>query len=206
MILHLPLLPLNAYTHRTEPFPRSNQPHTSICIYGIRSLTLNIGLRHTFSWAFIVPYGQKLILSTNFLHYFSQLVDIKNHQLQCGLRVLHIYIGYHCSRSLSQPLFAVPWTSQFFNPFPWFPFRYTTMNLWLSYTVQNVTHYRTTGPPVSVRLLHLKNNLKLSVMSFKTWSNWALSSHLPAVGYHPYIWYPSKHQLVTDTPEEITVP
>ena len=62
--------------------------HTSISTYGIRSLTLNLGLQCTFRWAFIVADVRKPILGADFLHNFSLLVDIKHHQLLDGLTQL----------------------------------------------------------------------------------------------------------------------
>ena len=61
--------------------------HTSVSTYGICSLTLNLGLRRTFHWAFIIADVQKTILGTDFLHNFSLLVNIKHHQLLDGLHI-----------------------------------------------------------------------------------------------------------------------
>ena len=51
---------------------------TSISTYGSRSLTLNLGLRRTLHWVFIV---RKPILGADFLHHFNLLVDVKNCKL-----------------------------------------------------------------------------------------------------------------------------
>ena len=64
--------------------------HTSIATYGTRSLTLNLGLRRTFRWAFIIANVRKPILGADFLHHFSLLVDVKHHQLRDGLTQLSI--------------------------------------------------------------------------------------------------------------------
>ena len=54
---------------------------TSIPTYGRRSLTLNIGLRRSFPWIFVVADIQKPILGADFLRHYKLLVDMKQHQL-----------------------------------------------------------------------------------------------------------------------------
>ncbi len=58
--------------------------------YGTRSLTLNLGLRRTFHWAFIVADVRKPILGADLLYNFSLLVDVKHHQLLNGLTRLRV--------------------------------------------------------------------------------------------------------------------
>lgn len=54
---------------------------TSIATYGTRSLTLNIGLRRTFRWIFIIADVHKPLLGADFLHHFGLLVDVANGKL-----------------------------------------------------------------------------------------------------------------------------
>ena len=49
--------------------------------YGTCSLTLNLGLRRTFRWIFIIADVQKPLLGADFLHHFGLLVDIANSKL-----------------------------------------------------------------------------------------------------------------------------
>ncbi len=60
--------------------------HTSIPTYGSRSLTLDLGLRCTFCWAFVLADVSRPILGADFLHHFNLLVDVTNHQLRIQLR------------------------------------------------------------------------------------------------------------------------
>ena len=54
---------------------------TSISTYGKQSLTLNLGLRRSFPWLFIVADVQKPIIGADFLKHFGLLVDMKQHRL-----------------------------------------------------------------------------------------------------------------------------
>ena len=46
---------------------------TLMATYGKRSLTLNLGLRRSFSWVFIVAEVQRAIISADFLRHFGLL-------------------------------------------------------------------------------------------------------------------------------------
>jgi hypothetical protein len=50
---------------------------TLIPMFGKRSLTLDLGLRRSFPWIFIVADMQRPILGADFLRYFGLLVDMK---------------------------------------------------------------------------------------------------------------------------------
>ena len=43
----------------------------SIATYGTRSLTLNLGLRRTFHWIFIIADVSKPLLDADFIHHFG---------------------------------------------------------------------------------------------------------------------------------------
>ena len=49
--------------------------------YGTRSLTLDLGLRRTFRWVFVVANVKHPILGADFLCHFGLLVDMQNHHL-----------------------------------------------------------------------------------------------------------------------------
>ena len=63
--------------------------NTPIPTYGTRSLTLNLGLRRTFHWAFIIADVIRPILGADFLHHFS-LVVLK---ITSTLMVLWAYVS-----------------------------------------------------------------------------------------------------------------
>ena len=55
--------------------------NTPITTYGQRSLTLNLGLRRSLPWIFIIADVQNPILGADFLRRFGLLVDMKQRQL-----------------------------------------------------------------------------------------------------------------------------
>ena len=54
---------------------------TPIATYGTRSLSLNLGLRRTFRWVFIVADVEQPILGADFLSHFNLLVDMTHCRL-----------------------------------------------------------------------------------------------------------------------------
>ena len=50
-------------------------------VYGTWSLTLNLGLRHTFRWVFTITDVSKAILGADFLKHYDLYVDMKSHCL-----------------------------------------------------------------------------------------------------------------------------
>ena len=66
--------------------------NTPISTYGKRSLTLNLGLRRSFPWIFIVAdvHDQKPIMGADFFWHYGLLVDMKRQQLTDTATQLHI--------------------------------------------------------------------------------------------------------------------
>ena len=64
--------------------------NTPIATYGKRSLTINLGLRRSLPWIFIIADVQKAILGADFLRHFGLLVDMKQHQLVDTATQFHI--------------------------------------------------------------------------------------------------------------------
>ena len=64
--------------------------NTPIRTYGKRSLTLNLGLRRSLPWIFIVADVQKPILGADFLRNFGLLVDMQKRRLIDTNTQLHI--------------------------------------------------------------------------------------------------------------------
>ena len=52
-----------------------------IATYGNQLLTLNIGLRRTFQWVFIIADVKNPIIGADFLRRYSLLVDVEHNQL-----------------------------------------------------------------------------------------------------------------------------
>ena len=63
---------------------------TPISTYGKRSLTLNLGLRRSLPWIFIIADVQKPILGADFLRHLELLVDVNRKQLVDTKTQLHI--------------------------------------------------------------------------------------------------------------------
>ena len=90
------------------PLSRSDQPrqpehltleavnNTLIKTYGKRSLTLNLGLRRTFQWVFILSNVEHPILGADYLRHFGLLVDMRHHRLSDVVIHLHIQ-GITCN-------------------------------------------------------------------------------------------------------------
>ena len=76
--------------------------NTSVATYGTRSLTLDLGLRRTFRWVFVVANVKHPILGADFLRHFSLLVDMRHHRLADGLTQLSVQ-GVTCSMGSPSP-------------------------------------------------------------------------------------------------------
>ena len=57
---------------------------TSIAIYGEKSVSLDLSLRRTFRWIFVVAQVKQPILGSDFLEHFNILVDLRNRRLIDG--------------------------------------------------------------------------------------------------------------------------
>ena len=141
---------------------------TPIHTYGKRSLTLNLGLRRSFPWIFIIAEVQKPILGADFLRHFGLLVDMKQHQLidiATHLRIQGVLSSDPspspsiCPKRASNPylnlLSEFPALTQVCSPDT--PIRH------------DVTHHiETTGPPVSARPRRLApERLKVAKQEFE---------------------------------------
>ena len=72
-----------SHTHRKTQKGPSLQAinNTSIPTYGTCSLTLNLGLRRTFRWVFIIADVSKAIIGADFLKHYGLSVEMKSHRL-----------------------------------------------------------------------------------------------------------------------------
>ena len=103
-------------TERRQPvdhFTLQAVNNTSVATYGTQSLTLDLGLRRTFRWVFLITKVQHL--GADFLRHFSLLVDIRYHHLRDGLTQLTMQ-GVKCNaRSPSPAILPLKSTSVYHN-------------------------------------------------------------------------------------------
>lgn len=64
-----------------NPLPLQAVNGTTIRTYSTRSLTLNLGLRRTFRWIFVVADVANAIIGADFLRHFNLMVDMSKHHL-----------------------------------------------------------------------------------------------------------------------------
>ena len=67
--------------HSLDPRTLNAVNNTSITTYGQRSLTLNLGLRRSLPWIFIIADVQKPILGADFLTHYGLTVDMRHCKL-----------------------------------------------------------------------------------------------------------------------------
>ena len=124
---------------------------TSIATYGRRSLSLNLGLRSTFRWVFVVVDIQNPILGVDFLRNYSLLVDVLRKQLLDALTHFTVQgvasldpspISTFLSKHLAADFEAI--LTEFLNVSKPCNFDHATKH--------DMTHHITTpGPPVYAR-------------------------------------------------------
>ncbi len=124
---------------------------TPITTYGKQSLTLNLGLRRSFAWIFIIADVQRPILGADFLRHFGLSVDMKHRRLRDAVTNLRIQ-GILSSDSSPSPS-IVPKTQndpylQLLAEFPALT-QVCTLNTPVKHKITH--HIETTGPPVSSR-------------------------------------------------------
>ena len=142
--------------------------HTPISTYGTRSLTLNLGLRRSFPWIFIIADVQKPIIGADFLRHFGLMVNMRQCQLTDASTHLRVQ-GILSSDTSPSPSILPPNSG---NPFHAIlaDFPDVTQVCSPDRPIQhNVTHHiTTTGPPVSARTRRLApERLKLARHEFE---------------------------------------
>ena len=93
-----------------------------IATFGKRSLTLNLGLRRTFHWVFIIADVRHPILGADFLRHYSLLVDMAHGRLVDSLT--HLQVQGITSREVSLSPSLLPKTTgnafeAILHDFPW---------------------------------------------------------------------------------------
>ena len=140
--------------------PSSRQPtgyslqaanHSSIATYGTRSLTLDLGLRRTFRWIFVIADVRHAILGADFLHHFGLSVDVRQSRLTDNLT--HLQVLGISTRTVSDGPTLPCLDSQ--DPYAAVLAEFPELlrpRATDQPTQHAVTHHiRTTGPPVSAR-------------------------------------------------------
>ena len=166
---------------------------TNIPTYGVRSLTLDLGLRRTFRWTFIVADVKKPILGADFLSKFGLLVDVRHCQLSDTTTNLKV----HCILSSSTPSGITRCTIHPDNPYLAFLAKFPDVAQACSTdrpVKHSVTHHiRTTGPhalAVSLRNASELLDTNLSIC----WNLVLFVRH----GLHPYIWCQRRPLVIGD--------
>ena len=142
---------------RNAPSPLTLQAvnNTSIRTYGSRSLTLNLGLRRTFRWVFVVADVTNAILGADFLQHYNLMVDIRHQLLVDAITNLHVQGIVSTATSLSPSLLPQSPSNPFETIVSEFP-AVTQPSITTRSVKHSVTHHvTTTGPPVSARARRL---------------------------------------------------
>ena len=184
--------------HKQDNFRLQAANNTLIATYGTRSHTLDLGLRRTFRWIFVIADVQKPILGADFLQHFSLFVDLRRKRLVDSTTQLSIQgILTH-------------------EPSPTTPridYHHSSMNFQMSrrFTLLN-PQFNTTSLIISQPLAHrcphapaacLPNDSRSPAKSLNTCWKWESSAPHPAVGPPHYIWSLKRHQE-TGVPVGIT--
>ena len=157
----------------------------SIKTYGKRSLTLDLGLRRTFGWAFVVADIKRPIVGADFLRHFGLLVDMRHHRLSDVVTHLHIQ-GIMCDTTSPSPsLLPRRATSVHDEILAEFPSITQPCTSEASVKHEVTHHIETTGPPVSARARRLaperfwvaRQEFELGIIRPSS-SNWSSPLHM----------------------------
>ena len=160
-----------------------------IATYGLRSLTLNLGLRRPYRWIFMIADVSHAILGADFLSHFSLTIDIKNKTLIDSTTNLVTDISYTHQNTYGlttiNPLIS---PTTFFSILLDFPeLTRPFVNVPVKHDV--VHHIVTTGPPVFSRTRRLSpERLEIARSEFEhmldmgiiqpSCSNWSSALHM----------------------------
>ena len=123
--------------------------NTSIQTFGSQSLTLDLGLRRSFRWVFIIADVKHPILGVDFLRSYNLLVDMRRHSLTDSLTQLQVHGVWFTKGSPSPTLLPRQHVNEYEAILSDFPA--VIQPSCQAQTVRHsVTHHiTTTGPPVS---------------------------------------------------------
>ena len=144
-----------SFSERTHPPDRLTLMavnDTPIHTYGQRSLTLNLGLRRSLPWIFIIADIQKPILGTDFLRHFGLLVDMQQHKLIDSATHLHIQGVLSSSSSPSPCVYPKHTTNPYLSLLSKFPSLTSICSPSPTTVKHNIKHHiETTDTPTSAR-------------------------------------------------------
>ncbi|GFW88814.1 transposon Ty3-G Gag-Pol polyprotein [Trichonephila clavipes] len=161
---------------------------TEIPTYGLKILTLDLGLRRPFQWPFIIAKVERGIIGADFLQKFQLLIDLHNRKLIDGVTNLSIK-GEVATIQENNDLSTVNRASKYFNLLKLYP-DLTKPNLVNRVVKHEVKHHiLTTGQPVYSKARQLASDkLKLAKQEFQfmldndiirpSKSQWASPLHL----------------------------
>ena len=134
-----------------DPLALSAVNNTSIHTYGKRSLTLNLGLRRSLPWIFIIADVKKPILGADFLRNYGLMVDMTNRKLIDMHTHLHIQGIFSSDKSTGTAVYAKDADNPYLSLLSDFPSltAVASPDTPIKHTVTH--HIETTGPPASAR-------------------------------------------------------
>ena len=128
---------------------------THIHTYGQHSLTLNLGLRRSLPWIFIIADIQKPILGTDFLRHFGLLFDMQQHKLIDSTTHLHIQGILSSSPLPSLCVYPKHTTNPYFSLLSKFPSLTNMCSPSLTTVKHNIKHHiATTGTVLPHQYAH----------------------------------------------------
>ena len=151
-----------------DPLTLAAVNNTSIHTYGQRSLTLDLGLRRSLPWIFIIADVKKPILGADFLRHYSLMVDMHKHKLIDTNTHLQVQCIVSLDTSLRPTLYSKDTSNPYLTLLSEFP-SLTQVTTSDAPVQQNILHHiETTGPPVSARPRRLApNRLKAAKQEFE---------------------------------------
>ena len=140
----------------------------SITTYGSRSLSLNLGLRRTFRWIFIIADVQHPILGADFLRNYSLLVDMSHNRLLDSLTQLKVQ-GIITQESSPSPTLPTAQSTNEFTAILLTSPDVTKPHYGNHPIKHDITHHiATTGPPFSAHPRRLPpEKLKIARQEFE---------------------------------------
>ena len=148
-------------SHKNKPstFALQAANGSRIATYGQQSLTLDLGLRRSCRWVFIIADVATPILGADFLHHFQFLVDMTKRRLIDPLTNMQVSGSRAPSPALS-PVYAKPEGTDPFTKMLREEFAEITIPVYRAQDVKHnvVHHIETRGPPVAARPRRLAGN------------------------------------------------
>ena len=154
--------------HRHDGFHLQAVNSSPIATYGSQLLTLDLGLRRTFRWVFVIADVQTPILGVDFLQHFGLLVNVRHSELSDGITQLRVQGILSTTASPSPSIQAIQPLTEFHAVLSEFP-ELLQPYCHDSPVKHDVTHHiTTTGPPIRARTRRLPpEKLKIARQEFE---------------------------------------